>query len=55
MASSALTPLEGYHKGGNELLSHVVQVTGNEIWVSFVDVKTIQQSKQSMHTYSPDK
>jgi hypothetical protein len=35
---------EGYHKGGDEFLSHIVQVTGDEIWVSFVNVEAKEQS-----------
>jgi hypothetical protein len=38
--ASALTFLEWYHKDGNEFLNHIVQVTGNETWVSFVNVET---------------
>jgi hypothetical protein len=42
-----------YHKGGDEFLNH--NVTGDETWVSFLNVETKQQSKQWMHTYSPNK
>jgi hypothetical protein len=31
---------ERYHKDGNEFLSHIVRVTGDETWVSFVNVET---------------
>jgi hypothetical protein len=51
----ALTFLEQYHEDGNEFLSHIVQVTGYETWVSFMNVATKAQSKQWMHTHSPDK
>jgi hypothetical protein len=44
-----------YHKAGNEFLSHIVQVTGDETWVSFVNVETNEQSKEWMHTYSANK
>jgi hypothetical protein len=30
-------------------------VTGDTTWVSFVNVETKEQSKQWMHTYSPNK
>jgi hypothetical protein len=42
----ALTFLEQYHKGGDEFLNHIVQVTDDETWVSFVNVQTKEQSKQ---------
>jgi hypothetical protein len=44
--------LEQYHKDGDKFLNHIVQVTGDETWVSFVNVKTKEQSKQWMHTHS---
>jgi hypothetical protein len=44
-----------YHIDGDEFLSHHVQVTGDETWVSFVNVETKEQSKQWMHTYPPNK
>jgi hypothetical protein len=50
--ASALTFLERYHKDGNEFLNHIVRVTGDETWVSFVNVKTKEQSKQWMQTYN---
>jgi hypothetical protein len=40
---------------GNEFLSHIVRVTGDETSVSFVNVETKEQSKQRMHTRSPKK
>jgi hypothetical protein len=49
----ALTILEQYHKDGDEFFNHVI--TGDESWVSFVNVETKEQSKQWMHTLSPDK
>jgi hypothetical protein len=50
---SAYTYLERYHKDGNEFLSHIV--TDDETWVSFVNVETKEQSKQGMHTHSPNR
>jgi hypothetical protein len=47
--------LERHHKDGDEFLNHIVRVTGDETWVSFVNVETKQQSKQWMHTHSPNK
>jgi hypothetical protein len=52
--ASALLSLEQYQKDGNEFLSHIVHVTGDEPWVSFVNVETKWQSKQWMHTHSPN-
>jgi hypothetical protein len=52
---SVLTLLELYHKDGDEFLNHIVRITGDETWVSFVNVETKDQSKQLMHTHSPDK
>jgi hypothetical protein len=50
----ALTFLERYHKDG-EFLDHIKQVTGDETWVSFVNVETKEQSRQWMHIHSPNK
>jgi hypothetical protein len=47
--------LEWYHKDGDEFLNHIICVTGDEIWVSFVNVETNEQLKQWMHTHSPNK
>jgi hypothetical protein len=47
--------LEHSHKDDNEFLSHTVQETGDETWVSSVNVETKKQSKQWKHTYSPNK
>jgi hypothetical protein len=52
---SALTYLERYHKDGDEFLSHIVRVTGDETRVSFVNVETKEQLKQWSHTHSPNK
>jgi hypothetical protein len=45
--------LERYHKDGDEFLNHIVRVTRDETWVSFVNVETKEQPKQWMHTHSP--
>jgi hypothetical protein len=50
-----LTSLEQYHKDGNEVLNHTLQVTGDRTWVSFVIDDIKKQSKQWMHTHSPNK
>jgi transposase len=42
--ASALTFLERYFKDGNEFLNHIV--TGDETWVSCVNVETKEQCKQ---------
>jgi hypothetical protein len=55
MQRMALNFLGWYLKDGSEFLSHVVQVTGDETWLSFMNVETKEQSKQWMHTHSPDK
>jgi hypothetical protein len=47
--------LEQYHKDGDEFLNHIIQVTDNETWVSFVNAETKKQSEQWMHTHSPNK
>jgi hypothetical protein len=43
--ASALTCLERYYKDGDEFLSHIIRVTGDETWVSFVNAET--KSSQS--------
>jgi hypothetical protein len=48
------TFLERFHKNGDEFLNHIVRVTGDETWVSFVSAETKEQSKQWMHTHLPD-
>jgi hypothetical protein len=53
--TSALTFLERYHKDGDEFLSHIVLVTGDETWVTFVNVETKKQSKNWMYIHSPNK
>jgi hypothetical protein len=49
--ASALTFLERYHGDGDDFLDHIVCVTRDETWVSFLNVEIKEQSKQSMHTY----
>jgi hypothetical protein len=53
--ASAFTFVERYYKYGDEFLSHIARVTGDEIRVSFVNVETKEQSKQWMHACSPTK
>jgi spore coat polysaccharide biosynthesis protein SpsF (cytidylyltransferase family) len=36
--------LKRYYKDGDEFLNHIVRVTGDEAWVSFVIVGTKEQS-----------
>jgi hypothetical protein len=52
---SALAFLGRYPKDGNGFLNHIVRVTVDEARVSFVNVETKEQSKQWMHTHSPNK
>jgi L-rhamnose mutarotase len=40
------------HKDGDEFFNHIERVTGDETWVSF---ETKEQSRQWMHTHSPNK
>jgi hypothetical protein len=35
--------LKRYHKDGHEFLNHIARVTGDETWVSFVNVETKEQ------------
>jgi hypothetical protein len=42
-------------KDGDRFLNHIIQVTGDETWVSFVSVETKEQSKHWMHIHSPNK
>jgi hypothetical protein len=53
--ASALTPLETYHKVGDDFLNHIVQVTGDETRVSSVNVETKEQSTQWMQTHLPNR
>jgi hypothetical protein len=53
--ASAFTFLEQYQKDGDVFLSCIVRVTGDETWVSFVNVETKQHLKQWMYTHSPNK
>jgi hypothetical protein len=52
--ASALTFLERYHKDCDEFLNHFIGITADETWISFVNVETKEQSKQWMHTHSPN-
>jgi hypothetical protein len=47
---SALTFLERHHKDGNEFFGHILRVTGDETWVSFVNVET-KSSQSSLCTH----
>jgi hypothetical protein len=51
--ASASTFLQRYHDEGDEFLDKIV--TGDETWVTFVNVETKQQSQQWMNTHSPNK
>jgi hypothetical protein len=42
--ASALTLSEQYHKDGDDFLSHIARVTGDETWVSFMNIETKEQS-----------
>jgi hypothetical protein len=48
--ASALTFFERYHKGGYEILIHVVRVTGDETWVSFANFES-KESQSSERTH----
>jgi hypothetical protein len=50
---SALTFLQWYWEEGDELLGRIV--TGDETWVQFITTEKKEQSKQWMHTHSPNK
>jgi hypothetical protein len=41
-----------YHEDGNEFLNHIVRVTDDETWISYVAVQTKEQPKKWMHTHS---
>jgi hypothetical protein len=43
-----------YHKDGEEFLDHIIRITGDETWISFVNVETKEQPKQWMHTHEPN-
>jgi hypothetical protein len=42
----ALSFLKRYHKDGDGFHNHIIRITGDETWVSFVNVETKEQSKQ---------
>jgi len=50
---SALMFLQRYWEEGDKFLDRIV--TGDETWVQFVNAETKEQSKQWMHTHSPNK
>ena len=50
---STLTFLQHYWEEGDEFLDRIV--TGDETWVQFVNAETKEQSKEWMHTHSPNK
>jgi hypothetical protein len=52
---STLTFVERCHNDGKNFFSHIVQATDDETWVSYVNVETKEQSKQWMHTHSPNR
>jgi len=52
-ASCEVTFLQRYWEEGDEFLDRIV--TGDETWVKFVNAETKEQSKQWMHTHSPNK
>jgi hypothetical protein len=54
MGAHKMTFLEWY-KDGDEFLIHIIKVTGDEIWASFVNDKTKELSKQWMHSHSTNK
>jgi hypothetical protein len=53
--TSSLILFERDHTDGDEILNHIIRVTGDETWVLFANVGTKAQSKQWMHTRSPNK
>jgi hypothetical protein len=44
-----------YYKDGDEFPNKIVGVNGDETCLLFVNVETKEQSKQWMHTHSPNK
>jgi histone-lysine N-methyltransferase SETMAR len=47
--------LEQYYKDGDAFLNHIIQVTSDETWVSFVNAETKEQSKHWIHTHSTNR
>jgi hypothetical protein len=47
--------LERHCKDGDEFFNHIVRVTGDETWLSFLNAQTKEQSEQWMHTHSSNK
>jgi hypothetical protein len=46
--------LERCHNDGYKFFSHIIWVIGDETWVSYVSVETKEQSRQWMHTHTPN-
>ena len=44
--------LQRYGEEGDEFLDRIV--TGDETWIQFLNAETKEQSKQWMHTHSPN-
>jgi hypothetical protein len=44
--ASALTLLQRYLKDSDEFPNHIVRLTSDETWVSFVNAEAKEQSKQ---------
>jgi hypothetical protein len=55
MQRMVLAFLEQYHKDADEFLNHIVRVTGDETWLSFVNFETKEQSNHWIHIHSPKK
>jgi hypothetical protein len=53
--ASALTFLERHHKDGDEFLHHIIRVTDDQTWVSFLNAETKENSKNWMHSHSTNK
>jgi hypothetical protein len=43
--ASALTFSQWYHKDSDQFLIHIMQATGDETWVSFINIEAKEQSK----------
>jgi hypothetical protein len=52
MASSFVDFLKRCHKDGDEFLNHIVRVTGDETWVSFVNVNQRAVQAVDAHTFT---
>lgn len=47
--------LDRNHKDGDEFLKYIVRVSSDKMWVSFVNVKTKDKSKQWVHIHYSNK